>query len=75
MTKTITKIGNSNGIIFDAAFMDMAHLKTGDTVAVSLHDGGTITMTPVSPRIEAKKAADVARKLIRKNSELFQRLA
>lgn len=32
MTKTITKIGNSQGIIFDAALMDLARVKVGDQV-------------------------------------------
>jgi antitoxin component of MazEF toxin-antitoxin module len=30
MTKTISKIGNSQGIIFDAALMDLAGAKLGD---------------------------------------------
>lgn len=49
MTKTITKIGNSQGIIFDAALMELAHLKTGDEVNVEVHQGGTITITPLRP--------------------------
>jgi antitoxin component of MazEF toxin-antitoxin module len=75
MTKTISKVGNSNGIIFDAALMDLAHLKTGDKLNVEIHAGGTITLTPIRPNIEAKKAAATAARLIRKNSELFRRLA
>jgi antitoxin component of MazEF toxin-antitoxin module len=75
MTKTITKIGNSQGILFDAAIMEMAHLKVGDQVNVELHEGGTITITPLRPGIEPEKAANVARRLIRKNSELFKRLS
>ena len=46
MTKTITKIGNSQGIIFDAALLELAHLKVGDEVNVEIHDGGTISLTP-----------------------------
>ncbi len=49
MVKTITKIGNSHGVIFDAALMDLAHLKTGDQVNIEVHAGGTITMTPLRP--------------------------
>ena len=30
MIKAITKIGNSQGIIFDSALMELAHLKVGD---------------------------------------------
>jgi antitoxin component of MazEF toxin-antitoxin module len=75
MTKTISKVGNSNGIIFDAALMDLAHLKTGDQVNVEVHEGGVITLTPLRRSIEPKKAAATAARLIRKNSALFRRLA
>jgi antitoxin component of MazEF toxin-antitoxin module len=75
MMKTIAKVGNSNGIIFDTALMDMAHLKRGDHVNVEVHEGGVITLTPLRHDIEAKKAAATAARLIRKNAELFRRLA
>jgi antitoxin component of MazEF toxin-antitoxin module len=76
MIKTITKIGNSRGIIFDAALLELAHLKEGDEVNVEVHSGGTITIAPMSrPVIEAKDAAKTARRLIGKNSELFRRLS
>ena len=75
MTKTITRIGNSQGIIFDAALMDLARLKVGDQVTVSVHEGGAIVLTPVRPVIGAEKAAAVSKRLIRKNSELFRRLS
>jgi antitoxin component of MazEF toxin-antitoxin module len=45
MTKTITKVGNSQGIIFDAALMDLARLKVGDQVNVTFHEGGSIILT------------------------------
>jgi len=76
MVKTITKVGNSHGVIFDAALMDLAHLKLGDQVNVEVHRGGTITMTPLqSPRIATERAADTAKRLIKKNAELFRRLS
>ncbi len=50
MVKTISKIGNSQGLMFDAALMEMAHLKPGDQVNVEVHEGGTITLTPLRPR-------------------------
>jgi antitoxin component of MazEF toxin-antitoxin module len=75
MTKTISKVGNSQGLIFDAALMDLAHLKVGDQVAVTVHEGGTIVLTPVRQDIGSEQAATKARRLIRKNSELFRRLA
>jgi antitoxin component of MazEF toxin-antitoxin module len=75
MIKTITKIGNSQGIIFDAALMDLAHLQVGDQLNVSLHQGGTITLVPIRSAIEAEQAAATARRLIRKNAALFRRLS
>jgi len=61
--------------MFDAALMDLAHLKTGDQVNVEVHEGGTITLTPVRPTINAEKAAATAKRLIKKNEELFRRLS
>jgi antitoxin component of MazEF toxin-antitoxin module len=75
MTKTISKIGNSQGIIFDAALMDLAHVKLGDQLSVSVHAGGSIVLTPIRPVIGEKQAAQSARRLIKKNSSLFKRLA
>ena len=75
MTKTISKIGNSQGIIFDAALMDLARLKLGDQLTVSVHASGSIVLTPINPSIDAKEASRSARKLIRKNADLFKRLA
>lgn len=76
MIKTITKIGNSQGIIFDSALLQLARLKVGDEVNVEVHAGGTISITSMQPAtIEAGKAAETAKRLIQKNSELFRRLS
>jgi antitoxin component of MazEF toxin-antitoxin module len=75
MTKTITKIGNSQGLMFDSALMDLARLKVGDQVSISLHEGGSIVLTPVRPDITPEKAAATAKRLVKKNAELFRRLA
>jgi len=76
MIKTISKIGNSQGIIFDSALLQLARLKVGDEVNVEVHSGGTITIAPMEPTvIELTKAAETTRRLIAKNSELFRRLA
>ena len=47
MIKTITKVGNSQGLIFDAALMELAHLKPGDDLNVEVHEGLTLTLTPI----------------------------
>jgi antitoxin component of MazEF toxin-antitoxin module len=75
MTKTISKVGNSQGIIFDAAFMDLARIKVGDQVNVTVHESGSIVLTPIRPTIDAKKVATAAKRLIKRNSALFKRLS
>ena len=76
MIKTISKIGNSQGIIFDSALLQLARLKVGDEVNVEVHSGGTITVAPVDPAIiDASKAAETAHRLITTNEELFRRLS
>jgi antitoxin component of MazEF toxin-antitoxin module len=75
MTKTITRVGNSQGLMFDSALMDLAHLKVGDQVNISVHEGGSIVLTPVRPAIRPDRAATTARRLIKRNAALFRRLA
>ena len=75
MTKTISKIGNSQGIIFDAALMDLARVKVGDQMTVTVHEGGSIVLTPVRPVLARAKAGAMAKQLIRKNAALFKRLS
>jgi antitoxin component of MazEF toxin-antitoxin module len=61
--------------MFDAALMDLARLKVGDQVTITVHEGGSIVLTPVRPVISRETAATTAKRLIWKNSELFRRLA
>jgi antitoxin component of MazEF toxin-antitoxin module len=75
MTKTISKVGNSQGVIFDAALMDLARVKVGDQVTVTVHEGGSIILTPFRPTIDPQKAAAAAKRLIKKNSALIERLS
>jgi antitoxin component of MazEF toxin-antitoxin module len=75
MIKKITKIGNSNGIVFDAALMDMAHLKTGDEVSITVHEGGSIVIAPMRPVVTVEQAEASIKGWMDKNDELFRRLA
>lgn len=75
MLKRISKVGNSQGLIFDAALRELTGLKAGDEVNVTVHEGGAIIIAPMRPAIGADEARGRARKLIRRNSELFKRLA
>ena len=76
MIKTISKIGNSRGLIFDSALLQLAKLKEGDQVNVEVHAGGTITITPLDVDfIAPDEAAEAAADIIEKNGELFERLS
>ena len=55
MIKKISKVGNSQGIILDAPLMKMAHLKVGDEMHVTMHNGGSITFTPLNPRVSSEE--------------------
>ena len=75
MIKSITKIGNSKGIIFDAALLELANLKVGDKVNVTVHEGGTITLVPDVVTVTPEKAKSKAAQMISANDELFNRLS
>lgn len=75
MIKRITKVGNSQGIILDAALMDLAHLKVGDEVNVTVHEGGAIYLAPVRPVVTPEEAKTFAQDVIARNRELFRRLS
>jgi len=75
MVKTISKIGNSQGLIFDAALMDLAHLRAGDQVNAEVHDGGTITLTPLRPRPSREEVSEVIRKTLKDYAQTMKKLA
>ena len=50
MLKTIGKVGNSQGLIFDAALRELTGLKAGDQVNITVHEGGAIVVTPIRPK-------------------------
>jgi antitoxin component of MazEF toxin-antitoxin module len=75
MIKTITKVGNSHGLIFDATLRELTGLRPGDQVNVTVHEGGAIVITPMTPVVDADEARARAERLIKANRELFRRLA
>jgi antitoxin component of MazEF toxin-antitoxin module len=75
MIKTITKIGNSQGLMFDAALMDLAHLKPGDQVNVAVHEGGTITLTPLRPRPSRAEVSRVIKSTMKNYARTMKKLA
>jgi antitoxin component of MazEF toxin-antitoxin module len=75
MIKTITKVGNSQGIIFDAALMELAHLKAGDDLNVEVHEGGTLTLTPIRPRPSRQEASKVIKSTMKDYARTMKKLA
>ena len=75
MIKTISKVGNSQGVIFDAALMELAHLKTGDEVNVEVHEGGTITLTPIRPRPSRNEVSKVIQSTMKDYARTMKKLA
>ena len=75
MIKTLTKVGNSQGIIFDAALIEMAHLKPGDQLNVEVHEGGTITLTPLRPRPSPEEVSGVIKKTMKDYARTMKKLA
>ena len=75
MVKTISKVGNSQGIIFDAALLDMARLKDGDQVNVEVHDGGTITLTPLRPKHSREDVSRVIKATMKDYARTMKKLA
>jgi len=75
MVKTINKVGNSHGIIFDSALMELAHLKAGDEVNVEVHDGGTITLTPLRPRPSREEVSRTIKSTMKDYARTLKKLA
>jgi antitoxin component of MazEF toxin-antitoxin module len=75
MIKRITKVGNSQGIIFDAALLELAHLQAGDEVNVEVHEGGTLTLTPLRPRPTRQEVSKVIKATMKDYARTMKKLA
>ena len=75
MVKTITKVGNSQGLIFDAALLEMARLKVGDELNIEVHEGGTITLTPVRPRPSPEAISAAVDSIMDRYAETLKKLS
>jgi antitoxin component of MazEF toxin-antitoxin module len=76
MTKTITKIGNSQGIVFDAAFMDLARLKVGDRVdATIIPDSGAIILMPLRKSAAQSEISATIKNTMKDYRRTLKRLA
>ncbi len=50
MTKTINKVGNSQGLMFDSALMDLARLKVGDQVKANYTQELAVAVEPAAAK-------------------------
>ncbi len=75
MHKKIIKLGNSQGLVFDAALMELARLKTGDDVNVEVHEGGTITITPLRPRPSQLEVTGTIKAVMKDYARTMRKLA
>ncbi|BDS08720.1 hypothetical protein NT6N_37600 [Oceaniferula spumae] len=75
MIKTITKIGNSRGIILDSALLELANLKEGDKVNITVHSGGTITMTPEVGTVDNATFDGVLKEVLEDYSDTLEKLS
>ncbi|MHB1459445.1 MAG: AbrB/MazE/SpoVT family DNA-binding domain-containing protein [Armatimonadota bacterium] len=75
MIKTINKVGNSQGIIFDATLMELAHLKVGDALNVEVHEGGTLTLTPIRSRTSRAEVSKVIKSTMKDYERTMKKLA
>lgn len=75
MVKTITRIGNSQGIILDAALLDLTGLKAGDQVAVSVAPGGAIILTPLGKSASAERVSATVKRTVKDYRKTLRKLA
>ena len=55
--------------------MELAHLKAGDEVNVEVHEGGTITLTPLRPRPSSAEVSKVIKSTLKDYGRTMKKLA
>jgi antitoxin component of MazEF toxin-antitoxin module len=76
MTKTISKIGNSQGITFDTALMDLARVKVGDQLNVTvMPESGAIVLMPLRQGPAKKEISAIIKKTARDYRKTLRKLA
>lgn len=75
MVKTLSRIGNSQGLIFDAALLDLTHLKAGDQVNIEVHAGGTITLSPVRREVTPQQFTETVQGMLKDYGTTLRKLA
>jgi antitoxin component of MazEF toxin-antitoxin module len=75
MLKSISKVGNSHGLIFDTALRELTGLKAGDQVNVTVHEGGAITLTPIRKAAAPEVVRATIKKAVKDYRRTLRRLA
>lgn len=75
MVKTVSKIGNSCGLIFDAAVRELTGLEAGDQVNVTVHEGGTIVLTPLRKAATPEAVKSAISRTVKDYRKTLRRLA
>ena len=75
MLKTISKIGNSQGLIFDAALCELTGLKAGDQVNITVHEGGSVVITPVRASADPAQVKETVRRTVKDYRKTLRKLA
>ena len=75
MVKTITKVGNSHGLIFDATLRELSGLQPGDQVNVTVHEGGSIILTPIRKALRREDVSAVVRRTVKDYRKTLRKLA
>ena len=75
MLKSITKVGNSQGLILDTALCELTGLKAGDQVNVTVHEGGAITLTPIRKSAPAEVIESTIRQTVKDYATTLRKLA
>jgi antitoxin component of MazEF toxin-antitoxin module len=75
MIKRISKVGNSQGLILDSAFMDLTGLRVGDEVDVTVAPGGTVILTPIRKALPREEVSATIRKTVKDYRRTLKKLA
>lgn len=76
MTKTISKIGNSQGLILDGPLMDLTRLKVGDQVDITVvPESGAIILTPLRHTPSPEKIKETIDRTMRDYATTLKKLA
>jgi len=75
MVKTLSRIGNSQGLIFDSSLLELTHLKVGDQVNIEVHEGGTITLSPIRREVTPQEFTATVEGVMRDYATTLRKLA